>query len=378
MKVRHVVAIAVALGVVLLPSAASASTGWQISPTPANPGGGSEGAYGSLAAISCITASACTAVGGDGAAGFGPVFTLAEHWNGTSWTIQPTPNPTGAANAQLSALKCVTSTFCMALGTYTDSSGLDHPFAESWNGTSWTAQALPPVTGALDPVLSAVACTTVTNCIAVGTTGSKPLAERWNGTSWKVQSTPATAVYSAFFGVSCTSASACTAVGYQNATDTQSAPLAERWNGTSWKIQSTPIAASNQLNRLNAVKCTSSTVCIAVGFASSATLAERWNGTSWKILSTPTPGSLAQFSAISCTAATSCYAVGNYDNGSSATLAEHWNGTSWAVQSTPNVALDPFDYLFGIACTSATGCMAVGEAQSDSGNTTLTLAERRT
>jgi len=102
---------------------------------------------------------------------------------------------------------------------------------------------------------------------------------------------------------------------------------------------------------------------------------------SWTTGSPPSPGSFDNLlRAVTALSACNVWAVGDYANnaGQRLTLAEHWNGTSWAVQSTPNVALDPFDYLFGIACTSATGCMAVGEAQSDSGNTTLTLAERRT
>ena len=54
------------------------------------------------------------------------------------------------------------------------------------------------------------------------------MAERWNGTAWAMQSIPNPNGSGQLNGVSCTSASACTAVGYYGGYVT----LAERWNGT--------------------------------------------------------------------------------------------------------------------------------------------------
>jgi hypothetical protein len=42
------------------------------------------------------------------------------------------------------------------------------------------------------------------------------------------------------YGVSCTSATACTAVGYYTNSGGTDVTLAEGWNGTSWAIQVTP------------------------------------------------------------------------------------------------------------------------------------------
>jgi hypothetical protein len=47
-----------------------------------------------------------------------------------------------------------------------------------------------------------------------------------------------TALESEFYGMSCTSASACTAAGYY-LTSAGYSMLAEGWNGTAWAIQST-------------------------------------------------------------------------------------------------------------------------------------------
>jgi hypothetical protein len=65
------------------------------------------------------------------------------------------------------------------------------------------------------------------------------LAERWNGTSWKTQTTPnpAGAGYSQLNGVSCTSASACTAVGYYLQ---HLGPLLRIGRGMEWHILDDP------------------------------------------------------------------------------------------------------------------------------------------
>ena len=50
--------------------------------------------------VSCSTPSDCTAIG-IYSKKLGTFSTLAEAWNGTVWAIQPTPNPSGAADTFL-------------------------------------------------------------------------------------------------------------------------------------------------------------------------------------------------------------------------------------------------------------------------------------
>ena len=378
MKIRWVVAICAALGVALLPGVASAGTGWVIQPTPNPASGGGEGFFDTLEAVSCISASDCTATGNYsevGAAG-----TEALHWDGTSWQIQPTPNPaTNGSTPELRGIKCVSDTFCMATGQYTNPAGIMQTLAESWDGTAWSIVVTPNPAGATTSQLNAVACTATANCIAVGyyqnSAGTNlPLAERWNGTSWALQSVPAT-TGGHLRGVSCTSASACTAVGYAGNNG-----LADRWNGTAWKTQTVPKPTGAKSIQLNGIKCTSSTVCTAAGsgvypaspFNVTKTLAERWNGTAWKSQAIPTPspsgaGGVDVLTAISCTSASACTAVGDYANNQvlEDTLAESWNGTAWTIQSTLNNNAD--NSLLGVACATATICTAVGESDGDGG-----------
>ena len=113
MKIRRIFAIVVAVGVAVLPAAAGASTGWVIQPSP-SPGVNN---YNTLRSVSCTATSACTAVGYYTNDHTG--VTIAERWNGTSWKVQPTPNPTGAIVSYLFGVKCVSATTVTAprLGT---------------------------------------------------------------------------------------------------------------------------------------------------------------------------------------------------------------------------------------------------------------------
>jgi hypothetical protein len=362
-------------------------TAWTIQPTP-NPTGARSSR---LDAVSCTTLTACTAVGGY-ASSSGTSLTLAEAWNGTTWTIQPTPNPTGVSTGRLDAVSCTTLTACTAVGYYATSSSRALALAEAWNGTTWTIQPTPSPTGVSTGRLSAVSCTTPTACTAVGyyiTTSNQELAvaEAWNGTAWTIQPTPSPTGAAGTFldAVSCTTLTACTAAGQYSTTSSQELTLAEAWNGTTWTIQPTPNPTDTTFSLLDAVSCTTLTACTAVGryigsSGASVTLAERWNGTAWAIQPTPDPagGTNGFPDAVSCTTLTACTAVGGYTNssGASVTLAEAWNGTAWAIQPTPDPTGAGDSFLDSVSCTTTTTCTAVGRYYTNSPDRELTLAER--
>jgi hypothetical protein len=323
--------------------------------------------------------TACVAVGTSSA----PV-TVTESWNGTAWAIQPTPNP----NWTLSGVSCVSVTFCSAVGNNSNGSYLSHsPVADSWNGTQWAAQ--PIANPSPGTTLSAVSCVSTTFCIAVGqdsrqpsVTRWRPLAARWIGARWVIQATVKPRRGGALLGVSCVSANACTAVGSYDISRSpavEDGTFAERWNGKRWTIQPTPNAHGWFQSALFSVSCESANTCTAVGSAfgtgnSSETLAERWNGKRWTIQ--PTPNRLAiqpthnstgfpndSLSAVSCISTTACTAVGQYgvylkDATLAKTLTERWNGKRWTIQPTPNPTAH--SSLSGISCLPPTSCTAVG------------------
>ncbi len=230
-------------------------------------------------------------------------------------------------------------------------------------------------------MLYTVSCSSATACTAVGeydaSSGYMTLVESWNGTTWSIQPSPnpTEAESSSLKGVSCTSATVCTAVGWSRSEENLTM-LAERWNGAEWSIQSTPTASGDALSRIS---CTT-TSCIAVGEDSSGrAVAASWNGAEWSIQKTVTPTGTEETALfdVSCTSASSCTAVGAYSNPSGArvTLAEHWDGTAWSLQMAPNPGGSLSSGLDGVSCASVVSCAAVGHYEPKK-FTSVTLAER--
>ena len=204
----------------------------------------------------------------------------------------------------------------------------------------------------------------------------KPLAERWDGSQWSRLSIglPGGATAAALQGVSCSSATACTAVGYSEDASEAVESLAESWDGSSWTVEPTPSpSGSPPASWLEGVSCSSAAACTAVGtyetsFGTERTLAERWEGGEWAIQTTQNPpGSEAwnELRSVSCPSATACVAVGRHvqKSGTDFTptaLVERWDGTEWTTQSVPQPPQNEGNGLFGVSCASPTACTAVG------------------
>jgi hypothetical protein len=359
----------------LAPAAASVTAAWSVVPSS-----DAMAPQGRLAGVSCVSATACVAVGRAVNRAGGEVA-LAERWNGAKWEIQDVPRPAGAQITSLSAVSCTSATACTAVGYYNAGGNTDLTLVERWNGTVWAIQPSP--SPAAVSYLLGVSCTSATACTAVGAYQQIPalltLAERWNGTRWAVQPTPTPAGYGTLSAVSCASATACTAVGSSSRGSLNSETVAEHWNGARWAVQPTPRPTTAMV--LSGVSCPSVTVCVAVGSSTApgaeGTLAERWDGTRWAVIRTPGPAGFDSLSGVSCTSASACTAVG-YDTGvqssTEATLAEAWNGTRWAVQHTPGPDHGQYMWLSGVSCGSAAACIAVGYNGTAAG---ITLTEAR-
>jgi hypothetical protein len=345
---------------------------------------------GLVSGVSCASSTACISVGSfqnSSGSGFLP---LAEKWNGTGWSAQEPPAPAGGKFIQLYGVSCSSSTACTAVDGYTNSSEKEEPYAEKWNGTEWSLQEPPAPTGSKGSGLLGVSCTSSTACTAVGyyenSSGQDvPLAEKWNGTTWSLQepSVPTGSKGSELIGVSCMSSTACTAVGYYENSSGQDVPLAEKWNGTTWSLQEPPLPTGSKYNLLWGVSCTSSTACIAVGEYTNSSekreaLVEKWNGTEWSLQEPPLPtgrkGDLLR--SVSCTSSTECTAVGGVLNGTEGylPLAEKWNGTAWTAQEPPAPTGTRGSILEGVSCTSSNECFATGYFANTLGRN-LPLAE---
>lgn len=275
----------------------------------------------------------------------------------TGWTVQTVPNPAGTTATYLEGVSCPSVSNCIAVGSTgpTDSTTLD--LAEHWNGSTWALQTAASPAASTMPGLNAVSCPTATYCVAVGAndptaTTSGAIAESWNGSTWTLRPpvSPADAWLSA---VSCTATTNCEAVGVDTA-----GTLAEHWNGSAWAAQTVPASVKG----LTGVSCLSTSFCLAVNTGGQSTV---WNGSTWSAAETAAD---VEAYSVACTSTTSCEAVG-YSPGYGA-AAERWNGSTWTYQSIP---VSSEEDLFAVSCASAASCTATGQALS--GGSEYPLAE---
>jgi hypothetical protein len=347
---------------------------WSIETTP-NP----SGAVTTLVTgVSCTSATSCIAVGASENSS-GNVTTLVEKRKGTSWSIVASPNPSGVQQSELNDLSCTSSSACTAVGEYIDgSSGGDDTLAEAWNGSSWSIETIPTPSGG--GILSGVSCTTVGICSAVGEAVTQALAEEWNGSSWSIETVPNPSgeETSTLDGVACTSAGACTAVGAYGDNSGDQYTLTEEWNGSSWSVETTPDPFNARTSTLAGVACNSAGDCTAVGnyidsSALGVTVAETSNGASWSVDTTPNPEGVSvniDLSGVACSSTKACTAVGSYfvtDQAVGEAFTEAWNGTKWSVQTVPVPSGSLISSFSGVACTSAKACTAVGVYDNSSG-----------
>ncbi len=307
-----------------------------------------------LASVSCPTRTECVAVGSSDNQS-GNFHTLAELWDGTAWSVLPTLDP--HANNDLTAISCPSPLSCMAVGS--SHVRLDDTYvalAEQWNGTTWKVLATPDPSQGFN-VLSGISCLRPGWCMAVGymSAGGHPvyadaLAMAWNGTSWQQVPAPNPGGDMELDSVSCTRTTRCVAAGQYvhsgtgfpftpKAGDTIS-PAAQMWNGKTWIVRKPPLLARGQTGQLNGVSCPAASRCMAVGeYITTAgavrELADDWNGRAWRsVRITSLSSLLSDLLGIDCTRTARCMAVGEVTV--ARTLAAQWNGSSWHSQNAIN------------------------------------------
>jgi hypothetical protein len=293
----------------------------------------------------------------------------------TSWSIVTTPNTSPTQENQLLGVSCPTTTFCVAVGHAKNASDIDQTLIETYDGSNWSIVPSPNTSTLLDNDLAEVSCTSTTSCIAVGTAMSpthfaQTLVEKFDGVNWSIMSSPNTSPTQPQFlnGLTCQSATLCVAVGAYEIVPGLTQTLVLTYNGTNWAITPSPNSSDTEVNILGTVSCASATNCAAVGtfFGPTAgrTLIETYDGTSWVI--TPSPNTsdteANTLNGVSCVSPTACEAVGNFADSDFTlhTLVETFDGTSWAITPSPNTSDTQDNSLLSVSCTSSTSCVAAG------------------
>lgn len=174
--------------------------------------------------------------------------TLVEHWEGASWSVVASPHP--GTGGMLSGVRAVSASDVWAVGSYYDDQAeLWKTLALHWDGSAWSVVPTPNP-GTYSNGLGSIAVVTADDVWAMGSfssgAGFLTLAEHWDGHQWTVVPTPNVA---SEYGASNTlgslvarSANDVWSAGtFQNeGTGHQSRTLLAHWDGASWSFVPSP------------------------------------------------------------------------------------------------------------------------------------------
>jgi hypothetical protein len=317
--------------------------------------------------------------------------------SGTSWTATKAPVPGNAATnpaVSINSVACPSAAFCVAVGSYTDSSGNQQSLLLTGSGTSWKAIQAPLPGNAAAPAysdLASVACQSSASCVAVGSympvsSGGQGLLISWSGTSWAPIEAPVpggSAPGGAGLAQVACGASACAAAGVYSYGGGTPAMLVTG-SGSTWAAAQPPQpadAAANSSLDIAFVTCPGTSACVAVGSYSSGSpgaLQDRnvlftGSGSSWTVAATaPLLGGAAsaswfQLSSLACGSTSACVVTGFYtdssglEHGMLLTVA----GSSWALVNPPQPpnedSATPAEFFNSAACPSASTCVIAGQ-----------------
>ena len=252
-----------------------------------------------------------------------------------------------------------------------------------FDGTKWTALALPQIKGDLTSGMIGLADIAPNNVWAVGDiniheANPNQIIEHYDGTAWSVATGPTflPTDQPALYGLTSTSASDLWATGSiltLVGTSQIEFPLFEHFDGTAWTAT---LDEANPNSFMFAASAVAANDVWAVGYvgAVGGTFAEHFDGTSWRAVSTPSPGS-GQNALLAVTALNSndVWAVGFYvtafnQDRPQKTLVEHWDGTTWTVVPSPNVggnnSTSVSNELRGVIAVSANDIWAFGDTDA--------------
>jgi hypothetical protein len=323
-----------------LAPAAAAVTGWTTVSIP------STGNNVILLGASARTNSDAWAVGQQFvAAGQPQAPPVAYHWNGTSWSLTPTPS-LGAQYGALRSVSASSATDAWAVG-FTMIARHDYgTLIEHWNGSAWSVNSLDAITG-FAAGLTGVVDLSPTNAWAIGTGSTGGLLEHWNGTAWSTVTLPDPAFTpSSDDAISADSPTDIWVVGSSiNPTTEAAIPETLHYNGSAWSVVPVAQPPSQSSATLGSIAAISPTDVWAVGeytgttsAAGGSTLIEQWNGSGWKIVPSPTPGAYPSLTGVAARSPSDVYAVGtnlpSVNGGPEQAMILRWNGSAWSVDSS--------------------------------------------
>jgi hypothetical protein len=338
-------------------SGAAAGTTWTLVPVP-----DISGAAPNLLSVSCAAPDNCITVGNVMPASGAPTFAISESWNGSAWTAASVAQPVHTNSDVLNSVSCVAADYCMAVGSFelTDKKHTTETLTELWDGSTWTIEEPNAVANI---GLTSVSCASASFCAAQG----DGVIEVWNGSMWSEAASVSR--NNDLSVISCPTTAGCYVA------DGDRVAYWDGGTGLTRKSLATPAGGGNY--GIDSITCPAAQSCTAVGYDNTAPLAEAWNGSAWAIEPTPAPAktSASDLVSVSCVSTANCTAVGaKYPAQKENTepLAERWNGSGhWGVANIPPPGDGDSNQFFADSCATTVNCMAVGLYTTTSGRDAL-------
>ncbi len=260
---------------------------------------------------------------------------LTLHWDGSAWTVVPSPNPGFWGNDLQAVIGSGNDVW--AVGDY--STGFGRTLTLHWDQSTWSHVPSPNIQEQNNDQLNAVAGSG-NDVWAVGYEGflGFTLTLHWNGSAWSLVPSPNPGLsVNQLQGVS-GSGDDVWAVGVYDIFGDIYRTLTLHWNGSAWSQEPSPNLGTGQ-NQLNAVSGSGNDVW-AVGTDSAHTVTLHWNGNAWSLVLSPNVGTGQNQLRGVIGGGNDVWTVGEYNSpgGNNQTLTLHW--TSPCV-STPTPTPTP-------------------------------------
>jgi len=301
------------------------------------------------------------------------------HQTGCSfWQIVASPNP-GNVGDGLSGVFALASDNIWVTGSFasTSTSTDNRTLVEHWNGKTWSVvpslNPSPEGEGNYPDSLGIIAGSSANDIWAVGD-GLGGFLEHWDGSAWRAVDTPAPprSIYSySFSSVSVLSPTSAWVVGramertFIKGDGNGDLALTAHWDGKAWSIVSTPnLHADLNGTELADVVALAPDNVWAVGSTSSIergqlALIEHWDGKAWSVVSNPQPQGMdskgtAALWSLAPLSPSDIWAAGFYELPGAVSmryLVEHWDGRAWSIVPTPAPArkLDNLRHIVAIS-----------------------------
>ena len=281
------------------------------------------------------------------------------------WVNQDSPNPIDTFDARLNGVEVITPSDIWAVGNYTAPAGpglgLDqYSLAMHFDGSDWTIVPSPspgPAPGVVSVDLKAVAAVDSNDVWAAGSKrdngpggwlGRHSVALHWNGTQWADAGIPQPGGGSSpFQGASGDKVHDVAAISSDDVwfvgqwfkflpNDAVVWPgAAIHFDGSNFEVIEMEFAIPNVSQQLNAVSALASDDIWAVGEGGGSQI-YHYDGSSWSRIAGPQPGTSHVLGAVVALATNDVWAGGYYSDAAGAyPLLLHWDGASWTQVASP-------------------------------------------